>query len=94
MRELPHPGFFANFRVCPVCSESFTADPATKLRQTLLLVVALVSCAFTVFLYFGSSKWLIPALASYVVVGLLVYWGNKQMFLVPYKKDKRPIDDT
>jgi len=94
MRELPHPGLFANFRICPACSGSFTADPDTKLRQALFLIVALVSCVFTVSLYFGSNKWLIPALASYVVAGLLLYWGNKKMFLVPYKKDKRSIDDT
>jgi hypothetical protein len=94
MRELPHPGWFANYRICPVCSESFTADPGTKFRQALFIIIALVSCAFTVLLYIGSSKWLIPALVSYVVFGLLLYWANKKMFLVPYKNNKRSTNDT
>jgi ribosomal protein S27AE len=94
LRELPHQGLFENFRICPKCGGSFTADSDTKLRQAMFIIIALVSLAFTVFLYFGSGKWLVPALASYVVLGLLVFWGNRKMFLVPYKKGQGPTNDT
>jgi hypothetical protein len=36
-------------------------------------------------LYFRGSHWLIPALASYIILGVLIYWGNKRVLLVPYK---------
>jgi hypothetical protein len=68
--------------VCPNCAGKFTVDARTKRRQAVCLVIALVSLAFTMLLYFQGSQWLIPALASYVVLGALVYWGNKRVLLV------------
>lgn len=86
MRELPHPGFFANYRVCPYCEGRFTPDTDTKYRQALGISVATISLVFTLLMYFGHMEWLVPAILCYVVLGLIVYWGNKRMFLVPYEK--------
>lgn len=55
--------------------------------------MALVSLVFTVFLYFDGTAWLLPALVSYGVLGLLLYWGNRKVFFVPYRKDKTPSND-
>ena len=85
MRELPHPGFFANYRVCPYCEGSFTPDTDTKYRQALGILVAAISLVFTLLMYFGHMEWLVPAMFSYVILALIVYWGNKRMFLVPYE---------
>ena len=90
IRELPHPGLFANFRVCRKCGGSFTVDPDSKRRQVLFIVVLLVSLVFSVFLYFGGTDWLIPALASYIVLTALLYCGNKKLFLVPYDEGEKP----
>ena len=87
LRELPHPGLFANYRICPECSGAFTPDPDTKIRQGLFISVALLSLVFTVFLYSNGSDWLVPSLFSYTVLGLLIFWGNKKMYLVPYNPD-------
>jgi len=94
LKELPHQGLFANFRVCPECGGTFTADPDTKFRQALFIIVALVSLVFTLFLYFHSSEWLIPSLSSYLALGILIYWGNKKMYLVPCSPDKASSDDN
>lgn len=39
-------------------------------------------------LYFRGSEWIVPALVSYLVLGLLIHWGNRQLFYVPYEKDR------
>ena len=49
---------------------------------------------FTLLLYYENVDWLIPALASYVALGLILYWGNKKVFFVPYEKDRNKTGDT
>ena len=93
LRELPHQGLLANFRVCPECGGAFTVDPDTKIRQGLFIAVALLSLVFTVFLYLNSDGWLVPALCSYLALGLLIYWGNKKVYLVPRAPGKVSSND-
>lgn len=85
---------FKNFRLCPECGGKFTVDADTKYRQAAFIVIALISLAFTLMLYFGDTEWLIPALVSYVVLGALIYWGNKKVFFIAYPTDEDSIDDT
>lgn len=85
LKTLPHPGMFANYRVCPDCGERFTQDRDTKVRQYLFLLVALISLVFTLLLYFDSNDWLLPSIMSYIAVGGLMYWGNRNVLLVPYE---------
>jgi uncharacterized protein (DUF983 family) len=94
IRKLPYQGFFESYRICPNCGGSFTVDKDTKYRQAALIVILLISLAFTVLLYYRDSKWLIPALVSYVVTGLLLYWGNKKLFLVPYQNGQNTSNDA
>ena len=94
IRELPHPGFLKNYRICPDCGGRFTVDSDTKYRQALFIVMALIALVFTLFLYFDDTAWLAPALASYVVLGLLLYWGNKNVYFVPYKKGRARANDS
>lgn len=84
MRELDHPGLFRNYRICPGCQGKFTPDIKTKRRQAIFIVVALVSTGITILLYFEGTKWLIPAMISYLILGVGIYRGNKLIFLVPY----------
>jgi hypothetical protein len=85
IRELPHQGFFESFRICPNCGGSFSVDTRTKYRQAALIFILLVSLVFSILLYFRGTAWLIPALVSYFVLGLIVYWGNRKLFYVPYQ---------
>jgi uncharacterized protein (DUF983 family) len=94
IRKLPYQGFFVSFRICPNCGGSFAVDTDTKYRQAAMIVILVISCAFTILLYYRDSKWLIPALASYVVLVLLFYWGNKKLFFVPYQKVQNSTNDT
>lgn len=94
LNELPHQGFFKSFRICPNCGGSFDVDTDTKYRQAVLIVILVISVALTILLYYGDRKWLIPALVSYVVFGLLIYRGNKKVFLVPYEKDQDSTNDA
>lgn len=64
----------------------FTVDPDTKYRQALFIVVALLSLVLTLFLYFDDIAWLIPAVVSYCALGLLIYRGNKKVYLVSCQK--------
>ena len=94
VRELPHQGLFDNFRVCPNCEGLFTVDTDTKRRQAICIVILLVSLLFTVLLYFKGMEWLIPALFSYAVITGVLYWGNKNLFFVPYETSRSAADDS
>lgn len=94
INELPHQGFFDSYRVCPKCGGSFTSDKDTKYRQALCLFIAIISLAVTMLLYLQGTEWLIPAIVSYVILGLIIYWGNKRMFFVPYQKDQNTNNDN
>ena len=94
VRELRHPGLFKNYRICPNCQGRFTADTDTKYRQAICIFIAIISLVFTMLLYFGSTEWLIPAIFSYVILGLIICWGNKRIFFVPYKNDQDTTNDT
>jgi len=71
IRELPHPGLLKNYRICPNCRGMFTVDTDTKYRQAFSILIALISLAYTLLLYFLGNEWLIPALVSYVLLGLI-----------------------
>ena len=86
IKELPRQGFFDSYRICPECGGSFTVDKDTKYRQALFIIVALISLVFTMLLYYGDNTWLFPAILSYVALGILLYWGNKKIYYVPYEK--------
>jgi uncharacterized protein (DUF983 family) len=85
LRELPHQGFSKSFRICPDCGGSFTPDKDTKYRQAIFIVIAIICLVLTLFLYFDGTNWLVPSVTSYVIFALLLYWGNKRIFLVPYQ---------
>ncbi|UCH66471.1 MAG: hypothetical protein JSW63_04905 [Ignavibacterium sp.] len=76
------------YRLCPSCGSPFTVDLATRHRQVIALVIAIISLVLTLGLYFQGTDWLIPAIISYVVLGLFIYWGNKRVVFVPYGKKK------
>ena len=88
IRKLPHQGLFKVFRICPNCGGYFTVDAKTKNRQAVFIFILLISTVFTVLMYSRGMEWLIPSLFSYIILGILMYWGNKQLFFVPYEKDK------
>jgi DNA-directed RNA polymerase subunit RPC12/RpoP len=87
LREVPHQGFFRSDRKCPECGGNFTVDTKTKYRQAAFIVILLISLAFTILLYYQVSIWLFPALVSYTLLGVILYWGNKKLYLVPFPED-------
>ncbi len=93
LNELPHQGYFKSHRICPACGDAFIVDQDTRYRQLALLPISLFSLAFTLFLYFDGNAWLIPALISYAVIGILIWWGNGKVFLVPYKDNLNTVRD-
>lgn len=94
VRKLRHHGLFTSFRLCPHCGGSFTVDPKTKYRQASCLFLAVVSLAMTLLLHFQGSAWMISALGSYVIVGVLIYWGNTRVRFVPYHEEQHTTNDT
>lgn len=56
--------------------------------------MAIVSLVLAMLLYFDGLDWLIPGTASYLILGLLIYRGNKQIFPVPDKTDQGSTHDT
>ena len=67
-------------------------DIKTRYRQAIFIFIAIVSLVLTVLLYFQGTEWLIPAMISYLILALLIYWGNKHIFLVPYVDQKSTND--
>jgi len=94
LKELDHPGVFKNYRVCPNCHGKFTSDTKTKHRQAIFIIVSIISLGLTMLLYFKGTEWLFLSIISYVIFGLLIYWGNKHIFLVPYKADQDTTHDA
>jgi hypothetical protein len=94
LRELKHPGLFKNYRVCPNCHGKFTPDTRTKHRQAIFIIVSIISLVLTMLLYFKGTEWLFPSIISYVIFVLLIYWGNKHIFLVPYQSEQDTSNDT
>ena len=94
IKDLRHQGLFKSYMVCPICGGSFTVDPDTKYRQAIFIFVALISLTFTLFLYFSGTEWLVPSLVSYVVLGILIYWGNCKVFFVPCKKGENSANGS
>lgn len=88
VRALPHQSWWKNYRVCPSCLGRITVDADTKIRQALFLVLALISLGFTAMLQFDGQHWLLPALASYLVMAIALYRGTKKVFFVPYDSNK------
>lgn len=62
-------------------------DRKTRRRQAAALAVALLSLVFTLMLDIRGGAWLIPALASYALLGLIVYHGNRRVIFVPHEPD-------
>lgn len=89
IRKLRYQGLFKSYRVCPHCKAGFSVDTDTKRRQTICMVVALISLVFTLLLYCESSDWLIPSLLSYAALVGLVYWGNRKLYFVPYERNAK-----
>jgi len=94
MRELRHPGFFKNFRVCPNCQGKFTPDTKTKYRQAIFIFIAIISLVITILLYIEGPQWMIPGIISYMILGLLIYRGNRHIFLVPYNINRDTSNDS
>lgn len=92
LKTLPHPGFFKDYRICPGCGGKFTPDRETKYRQAVCIIVALLSLLFTGFMYHDGTDWLVPAVISYVALAGLIFWGNKKIYLVPYRTKQQPTD--
>jgi CXXC-20-CXXC protein len=88
LRELKHQGMLASYRVCPHCGEKFEVDRHTKRRQAVFIVLAMVSLIFTVLMYFNVHEWAAFAISTYVVLGALIYFANKKVYLVKYYRDE------
>lgn len=86
VRELPHQSLWRNYRACPNCGGFFTPDIHTKYLQAVCILVAMVSLAFTLLLYFEGERWLPPSVATYILLGIIVYWGNRRLYFVPNVK--------
>lgn len=84
--ELPHQSLWKNYRLCPHCDGKITVDKDTTIRQMLFLLLACISLGFTAMLYYVGNEWLLPAIGSYVVMGIGLYWGTKHVRFVPYTK--------
>ncbi len=85
---------FKRYRTCPSCTQQFTVDVSTKYRQAIGILIALISLALTLSLIYQGTDWLIPTIISYIILGLFIYWGNKRVIFVPYKKDRNTSKGT
>jgi len=83
IRSLRHQGMFKSYRICPNCQGPFEVDAKTKRRQALFIVLAMVSLTLTILVYYRGDGWLLPACISYLLLAVLIYWGNKKVYFVP-----------
>lgn len=71
------------YRICPFCEAKFTVDRATKRRQVIAMVLALVSLYATVRLTMNGADWLILSCLSYAVLAVYIYLANSHVVAVP-----------
>ena len=88
LRTIKHQGMLAPHRICPTCNHPFEVDPKTKRRQAAFIVLALLSLVLTALMYADVRKWLPFAVPSYLLLGALVYYGNRRVYFV---KSERAI---
>ncbi len=55
--------------------------------------VGLVSLLLTMAMYYLGNDWLLPAIISYIVLGAIIFRGNRLLYLVPYPEN-RSHDNT
>jgi hypothetical protein len=82
------------YQACPFCGRPFTVDLATKRRQGIAIGIALTSLALTIGLFGNPKTWVIPAVSSYIVLGIFIYWGNKRVEFVRYENRQNPRKRT
>lgn len=87
VRDLGYGRIFTNYRICPECGGNIIVDKDTRHRYIVFIVISLISLTFTLFLYFDGNKWLFPALATYLVMGVYLWWCNSRVYFVPYEKN-------
>lgn len=75
---------FKDYRMCPNCRERFTVDPPTKRLQLICIGIALIALALTMLLYFTGNHWIIPSIISYILLGTMIYIGNRRLRFIPY----------
>ena len=78
---------FNAFRECASCGQRFTVDSATKRRQIVGVLIAIIALLLTLSLFFIGTRWLIPAIVSYLVLGGWVAWSNQRVSFIPYQED-------
>jgi len=84
LRELKHEGFFATHRICRNCNRAFDLDASTKSRQRLVLAALVLSLPLTVFAYVYGGYWILLAMAAYVLIGGMLVYGTRRMYLVKF----------
>lgn len=82
LRKVKHEGLFVSYRICPACHQAFEVDAKTKRLQVVTILLALISLVLTVLMYIDVEKWLPYAVPSYLLIGIIVYYGNKRVFFV------------
>ena len=90
LAKLQHPSFWAGYRLCPTCSEKFTVDSKTKVRQSIAILASLVALLLTGLMYFQGTRWLFPSILSYTLLAAIIWWGNRHVRLVPYRPRRSP----
>ena len=72
------------YRECPDCKSKYIADPKTRKRRGLLLILTLIMLILTVTAGIKGFAWLLPAVLSHI--GLWAYIGYmlSKMTYVPY----------
>jgi hypothetical protein len=88
LRTLRHQGLFTSHRICPTCEAAFDVDPQTKKRQAAFILLAIISLILTIFMYFDFRQWAPFAIPSYLILGVLIYFANRKVYLVRYEPTK------
>ena len=74
------------YRVCPDCNGKYTADSKSRKRQIPIAVLALISLGLTCAVGLKGSGWLVPAVASHVVLWVYVGYAVSKIIYVPYRE--------
>ena len=72
------------YRVCPDCNAKYTTDPKTRKRQIPIVILALTVLGLTFAVHMKGFVWLLPAVASHIILWVYVGYALSNVVYVQY----------
>ena len=74
------------YQVCPDCGAKYTTDSKTRRRQVPIFILAMIMLGMTAVVGIKGFAWLLPAIASHIILWVYVGYAVSRIKYVQYHK--------